>query len=107
MAKSNGTENGGGFNIPVTSLAKKEATDSQAAFLKQVTKEHGDTDPLALEKRRCLLTEQMIGMKGHLKKLQMDKKLFMVRSAKEIKDFQDNSPETPEKKQQLAAMQMM
>ncbi len=103
MAKSNGMENNG-FDIPVTSLAKAHEEGSPAAWMKEVAKEHGDTDPLAVERRRVRLTSYVVAMDSHLKKMQMQKKLFIVRTAKEMKEFEDKSPESPEKQQQLAQM---
>ncbi len=104
MAKK---DNEGGLDIPVTSLAKTDDPGSHASWLKEVTKEHGDTDPLALERRRCRLTAYVAEMDNSLKALQMEKKVFIARSRKEIEAYRKNNPTDPEIEAKIAHMQGM
>ncbi len=84
MAKTNGTN--GGFNIPSTSLAKTEAPEGSAAWLKSAAKEHGSTDPQKIEKRRERLSAWIATMEIGLKTTKMQKKQFLVRNQKMLDD---------------------
>lgn len=77
MAKENGV-----FDIPDQSIVVKGVEEGSAAWMKKVTKEHGDTDPQKLEKRRERLSAFSILMNQALKKLQVGKKVYITRNDK-------------------------
>lgn len=77
MAKENGV-----FDIPDQSIVVKGVEEGSAAWMKKVTKEHGDTAPQKLERRRERLSAFSILMDQALKKLQMGKKVYISRNEK-------------------------
>ncbi len=73
----------GGFDIPTQSLAKIEPKEGSAAWMKEASREHGDTGPQKLEKRRDRLSHLVLLMEKGLKQLQAVKKSFIAKNAKE------------------------
>ena len=70
----------GGFDIPTQSLVKIEPKEGSAAWMKEASKEHGDTSPQKLEKRRDRLSHLILLMEKALKQLQTQKKIFISRN---------------------------
>ncbi len=79
---NNGTQKSA-FDIPTQSLAvKSNGDEGSAAWMKRISKEHGDTNPQKLEKRRERLSVLAAQMERDLKAFQMSKKVYLVRNQK-------------------------
>lgn len=75
------------FDIPDQSLATTEVVDSgSAAWMKKITKEHGDTSPQKLEKRREKISVYAQIIEDAVKNLQIQKKLYLARNQKLINE---------------------
>lgn len=90
MAKTTGKQDGSILDLPSTSLAKVEAVEGSAKWMKEIAKEHGDTDPQKLEKRRVRLGAFVGLMERSLERLKMRQKLFLVEAKKRENELQDS-----------------
>lgn len=77
---ANGSE---GFEIPDQSIVKVKAEEGSVAWMKAVTKEHGDTDPQKLERRRERLSAFSVKLEDQLKSYQAQKKFNSVKFKEE------------------------
>lgn len=77
----NGTQKNA-FDIPTQSIIKA-SDEGSAEWMKKVNKEHGDTAPQKLEKRRERLSSLAALAERGLKQLQMSKKLCLTRNQKQ------------------------
>jgi len=102
-----------GFSIPDLSITKKEEPEGSAAWMKSAAKEHGDTDPQKLEKRREKVSVFAAMMDKSLQALQLSKKQYLLRNqklqenlAKSIAKMQSEGTPIDEAGRQMADLQM-
>ncbi len=89
------------LDIPTQSIVRAdEPAEGSAAWMKQVAKDHGDTSPLKLEKRREKMSVFYQLMQRSLEGLRMQKKQATVRNKKieeealkKLRDTQEDSPD--------------
>lgn len=107
----NGTQKSG-FDIPTQSIVKAGDGEGSAVWMKKINKEHGDTAPQKLEKRRERLSSLAALMERGLKQLQMWKKVYLARNQKQqevqafkLKSLEKGSAEIPLTEQRLMELQ--
>lgn len=102
------------FDIPDQSLVKADSpAEGSAAWMKKFSKEHGNTEPQALEERRERLSNVVSLMRKSIEKLQVDKKVYVTRNEKmqkeiaaKIKTVVKDSPEFGVLSQNLSGLQI-
>ncbi len=102
-----------GFGIPDQSIVKAAPAEGSAAWMKQITKEHGDTAPQKLEKRRERLSALAAAMDRGLKQFQMAKKVFITRNqkmqdaaVKKLSGLTEGSPDFTQVSEYVANLQL-
>ncbi len=79
-----------GFGVPDQSIVKAAPAEGSAAWMKKVAKDHGNTAPQKLEKRREVLSHLVSALNTGLKKFQMAKKVDLVRGKKALAEANKN-----------------
>ncbi len=81
MSKTNTQKSA--FDVQDNSIVVSGPVEGSAAWMKKVAREHGDTNPQKLEKRRERLSSLATLLERGLKQIQVAKKVYLTRNQKQ------------------------